>query len=169
MPFEDCPGSNCGSAASRNATASRRPAVLATRGQKPQLLFARSFGSLRITRVSRFCSLIHLRWPLAFAGAAGCGFLGGGGEVLYPVPAVLLRRIQAGVGVIQQCFHFVVSIASRDGDSHTHGDESLLAATNDRFTGDDFAQFIRAQQSVGQITVGQNQKKFLSAISANAV
>jgi hypothetical protein len=32
-----------------------------------------------------------------------------------------------------------------------------------------FAQLIRAQQSIGQITVGENQKKFLSAISANTV
>ena len=71
--------------------------------------------------------------------------------------------------MIQQPFHFVVSIARRDGDSHTHSDESLLAATNDRFTGDGFAQFVGAQQSVGQIAVGENQKKFLSAVSADTV
>jgi len=50
-----------------------------------------------------------VRWLLAFAGAAGCGFLGGAGEVLDPIPAILLGRIQAGVGVIQQRFHFVVA------------------------------------------------------------
>src|ERR1700738_673246 len=85
---------------------------------------------------------------LGFAGAAGCGFPGGGGEVLDPVAAVLLGRIEAGVGVIQQRFRFVVSVASRDGASHTHCDESLLARTNHRCSAHAFAQFAGAQESV---------------------
>src|SRR5208282_1970000 len=97
------------------------------------------------------------------------GQFGGWGEVLDPVPAVLFGLIKAGISLIQQHFNFVLPLASRDGDSHTHGDESFLAGTNHRCFGNDLAQSIGAQQSVGQIAAGQNHKEFFSAIAANAV
>ncbi len=106
---------------------------------------------------------------LAFTRVPRRRFLGAASEVLNPVPAVFLGGVQAGVGLIQQHFHFAFSIASRDGDSHTHGDEFLLGGTHHRCAGNDFAELIRAQQRIGQITVGQNQKKFFSAIAADTV
>src|SRR5580658_1826024 len=106
---------------------------------------------------------------LALARTHRRSFRGDGSKVLDPVSAIRLSSVKAGVGLIQQYFHIGFSFARRDGDSHTHGKGLLDARIDYRCIRNDFSHLIRTLQRVGQITVGQNQKELLSAISAHTV
>src|ERR1035441_10843706 len=90
----------------------------------------------------------------ALARAAGRSFPDGGSEVLDSVPALLLGGVKAGIGLIQQRFQFVLPIASRNRDSHAHGDESLHAGTQHGCAGNDLTQLDRKSTRLNSSHLG---------------